>query len=274
MALVSLFAGTASAFTITRGCALAPSSRFSRLRSGALVAQLVRRDDDDNASFAASIDDKVREVTAAVGGESASVQFMMTQAMRSRLSELGYSQEDIDRMEPQRAAMIIQQGTPSSKVPQRKAKTKRERFEIQFTCNVCDGLNSHSISYHAYTKGTVIVQCPGCNSTHLIADNLDYFNDLNFTNIEQVMAGRGRPVTRVVTDGVAASAAAAAIEAEMPEEAPAAADSPVGRRTGGQLEGITDDQAARIRDAIRASKQRRKQQQQQQPSEGTSNEEQ
>ena len=60
----------------------------------------------------------------------------------------------------------------------------------------------------------------------------------------------------------------------MPEEAPAAADSPVGRRTGGQLEGITDDQAARIRDAIRASKQRRKQQQQQQPSEGTSNEEQ
>ena len=60
---------------------------------------------------------------------------------------------------------------------QKKPKSKKDRFVLQFTCNVCDGRNTHSVSRHAYTKGTVIVMCPHCNSTHLVADNLNWIED-------------------------------------------------------------------------------------------------
>jgi len=201
---------------------------------------------DDSAEAEAQIDEQARSIAAAVGGNAASVQFMITQRMRERLAELGYSKADIDALHPQRAAAIIQ---ASSRVRQKKPKKKRSRFEIQFTCNVCDGPNAHSISYHAYRKGTVIVTCPTCNSTHLIADNLNWIED-DFRNLEEFMAKRGAPVTRVVNDGVAAAAAAdaASLVDESDEEA---AD---GDETSTPMEGITDEQAARIREAVRAAK--------------------
>jgi len=64
------------------------------------------------------------------------------------------------------------------------------------------------------------------------------------------MAKRGAPVTRVVNDGVAAAAAAdaASLVDESDEEA---AD---GDETSTPMEGITDEQAARIREAVRAAK--------------------
>ena len=98
-------------------------------------------------------------------------------------------------MDPPRAASIIAKRVPSSKQAQKKPKSKRERFELQFTCNVCDAPNSHSISRHAYSKGTVLVTCPGCQSAHVIADNLNWIED-DFRNIEEYMARRGTPVTR------------------------------------------------------------------------------
>lgn len=235
------------------------------------VSAIAEPDDDDGQqrqlAAAAALDEEARAVAAAVGGQSASVQFMMTAAMRAQLAALGYTEAEIDGLEPSRAAAIIQQATPSSKVPQRKPKSKRDRFELRFTCNVCGGANSHSISRHAYTQGTVIVQCPSCNSTHLIADNLNWIED-DFQNLEEFMAKRGTPVERVVTDGVAAAAATRAAtqlaeeeaeEREAAGEEGAAAASPPAVKP---LDGISDDQAARIREAVRANKQRRRQDQQ------------
>ena len=76
---------------------------------------------------------------------------------------------------PGRARPAINQIQPfdGPESPQQKPKSKTDRFELQFTCNMCDSRNSHSISRHAYTKGTVIVTCPSCNATHLVADNLN-----------------------------------------------------------------------------------------------------
>lgn len=83
-----------------------------------------------------------------------------------------------------------------------KQKSKTDRFLVQFTCSstlesgeTCGTPNVHSISKHAYRKGTVIVRCPGCNSSHLIADNLDWIGDVgldeSFKNLEEYMERQG-----------------------------------------------------------------------------------
>ena len=142
--------------------------------------------------------------------------------------------------------------TPSAKGkarPQQKPKAMVDRFDMQFTCKLCETRNEHSISRLAYTKGTVIVTCPGCDATHLVADNLNWIED-DFGNLEKYMAEQGTPITRIAKDGVAAAAAAAVAPppTEEPEESSAAAAS--------KVDGISDDQALRIRDAVRKNKDR------------------
>ena len=207
-------------------------------------------DSDDGKILSVSqVADADGETLPATGRSVASVQFMITNAMRVQLQQLGYTTEEVDRMDPPRAATIIAQNVPSSKQPQRTPKRKRDRFEMQFTCNVCEAPNSHSISRHAYTKGTVLVTCPGCQSSHLIADNLNWIED-DFKNLEEYMAKQGTPVTRVVRDGVAAEAAAVAAPPYEEDAAPTPAPA------FSKLDGISDDQAARIREAVRANKRR------------------
>lgn len=137
----------------------------------------------------------------------------------------------------------------SGKVPQVKQKSKADRFDLQFTCNICETRNGHSVSRHAYAKGTVIVTCPSCNTSHLVADNLNWIED-DFKNLEEYMAKQGTPVTRVVRDGVAAEAAAVAAPPYEEDAAPTPAPA------FSKLDGISDDQAARIREAVRANKRR------------------
>jgi protein import protein ZIM17 len=143
--------------------------------------------------------------------------------------------------------------TPPPPSAQQKEKVKTDRFQIEFTCNKCGTRNSHSISRLAYSQGTVIATCPGCKISHIIADNLSWLED-DFVNIKEAMAKRGQPVTdlRVERDGPAQRAAADAIAKEPAAEAPAVA--PPSR-----LPGISEEQAIRIREAVRAGKRRQRQ---------------
>eukprot|EP00551_Chaetoceros_affinis_P005577 CAMPEP_0203673224 /NCGR_PEP_ID=MMETSP0090-20130426/11451_1 /ASSEMBLY_ACC=CAM_ASM_001088 /TAXON_ID=426623 /ORGANISM="Chaetoceros affinis, Strain CCMP159" /LENGTH=249 /DNA_ID=CAMNT_0050538815 /DNA_START=64 /DNA_END=813 /DNA_ORIENTATION=+ len=82
------------------------------------------------------------------------------------------------------------------------------KFELQYTCKMCETRNVHKVSRLAYTKGVVITVCKGCMAKHLIADNLGwskFWGDYGFdgkTNIEEYMdeIGRGDEVNRVSKD--------------------------------------------------------------------------
>jgi protein import protein ZIM17 len=49
-----------------------------------------------------------------------------------------------------------------------------KKFSIQYTCNICETRNTHLISRIAYNQGVVIARCKGCESQHIIADNLGW----------------------------------------------------------------------------------------------------
>lgn len=75
-----------------------------------------------------------------------------------------------------------------------------QRLSITFTCSVdeCGHRSSHEFSKRSYTKGIVIVQCPGCKNRHLIADNLSWFTETEDEprTIEQMIKAKGGKVRR------------------------------------------------------------------------------
>lgn len=79
------------------------------------------------------------------------------------------------------------------------------KFELQYTCNICETRNCHKVSRVAYRKGVVIATCKGCGSQHLIADNLGFtnlWNEKEEGNIEEYFANQGmqEKVNRVSKD--------------------------------------------------------------------------
>lgn len=70
---------------------------------------------------------------------------------------------------------------------------------IAFTCKKCETRSSHTFSKQAYTKGSVLIQCPGCKNRHLIADNLKIFRD-DKVNLEDLLKAHGESVATTPED--------------------------------------------------------------------------
>lgn len=74
------------------------------------------------------------------------------------------------------------------------------KFQLMFTCKKCNTRNTKLITKLAYYKGVVIVICDGCENKHLIADNLNWFTDMNGKkNIEDIMAEKGETVQKIMS---------------------------------------------------------------------------
>ncbi|CAH8300306.1 unnamed protein product [Eruca vesicaria subsp. sativa] len=59
-------------------------------------------------------------------------------------------------------------------------KSPRRRMRVAFTCNVCGQRTTRAINPHAYTDGTVFVQCCGCHVFHKLVDNLNLFHEVKY----------------------------------------------------------------------------------------------
>ncbi|XP_062021884.1 uncharacterized protein LOC133738373 [Rosa rugosa] len=57
-------------------------------------------------------------------------------------------------------------------------KSPRRRMLVAFTCNICGQRTTRAINPHAFTDGTVFVQCCGCNAFHKLVDNLNLFHEM------------------------------------------------------------------------------------------------
>jgi protein import protein ZIM17 len=76
-------------------------------------------------------------------------------------------------------------------------KTPGAKMSMTFTCDVCETRSTKIFHRQSYEKGTVIVRCPGCESLHLVADNLGWFLDgPEGYNIESILASKGQSVRR------------------------------------------------------------------------------
>ncbi|PKI59825.1 hypothetical protein CRG98_019773 [Punica granatum] len=57
-------------------------------------------------------------------------------------------------------------------------KSPRRRMLVAFTCKICRQRTTRAINPHAYSDGTVFVQCCGCNAYHKLVDNLNLFQEM------------------------------------------------------------------------------------------------
>lgn len=75
---------------------------------------------------------------------------------------------------------------------------------MAFTCAKCDTKQAKTFSKDSYESGVVLLRCEGCDSLHLIADNLGWFRDQK-VNIEDIMREKGEKVsvsTNITDDSI------------------------------------------------------------------------
>jgi len=78
-----------------------------------------------------------------------------------------------------------------------KSSTDPGRLLIGFTCKICQTRTHRTMSKLSYTKGIVLIECPGCASRHLIADHLGWFEagqKGHANTVEEMMKKKGEEV--------------------------------------------------------------------------------
>lgn len=87
----------------------------------------------------------------------------------------------------------------SIKLPPGQVDFSKRQLVMMFTCTKCETRAAKAFSKSAYTSGVVIVECPGCDARHLVADHLGWFGAKGET-IEEFAAERGGAVVSRLAD--------------------------------------------------------------------------
>jgi len=101
---------------------------------------------------------------------------------------------------PSRPPAAAPAAAPTAEEAKEEAKEQQPSYQLTVTCRPCQSRSTHTISKQGYHHGTVVIQCPGCKSRHLIADHLKIFGDTRRTledilkdNAEELKYGRLLP---------------------------------------------------------------------------------
>ncbi|KAJ5753875.1 uncharacterized protein N7511_008028 [Penicillium nucicola] len=142
-----------------------------------------------------------------------SSRFLSTQIShpRSALPSLTRSQQRIlthtqlransSAARPLTAAAPSQTETDAEREAQNAERRKNEEaYRITFTCKPCGHRSEHRMSKQGYHRGTVLIQCPGCHSRHVMSDHLGVFFDKK-TTLEDLLKEKGQALTHGHTDG-------------------------------------------------------------------------
>lgn len=102
---------------------------------------------------------------------------------------------------PLTAAPPSQTDTDAERAAQNEERRKNEEaYRITFTCKPCGHRSEHRMSKQGYHRGTVLIQCPGCQSRHVMSDHLGVFFDKK-TTLEDLLKEKGQALTHGHTDG-------------------------------------------------------------------------
>ncbi|KAJ6149912.1 hypothetical protein N7471_001111 [Penicillium samsonianum] len=75
-----------------------------------------------------------------------------------------------------------------------------EAYRITFTCKPCGHRSAHRMSKQGYHRGTVLIQCPSCDSRHVMSDHLGVFFEKK-TTLEDLLKEKGQTLTHGHTEG-------------------------------------------------------------------------
>ena len=184
---------------------------------GSIVLQSISENKDDGDDDGKSLDCDKKEGSGLLPLPPIGESSFDPASLGQENNKLGKTSIALDSDEPTKVALV-----------------GSAKFELQYTCAVCETKNNHRVSrlgkifiksinrfrcknsnlkltiFHfiAYTKGVVITVCKGCMSRHLIADNLGWSKDWGIagfdgkSNIEELMddQGRGDEVNRVTEE--------------------------------------------------------------------------
>lgn len=104
---------------------------------------------------------------------------------------------------PQTAASQHGDGPSTQEVPpvastSGKSQGKKDLVMV-FTCTKCGTRAAKAFSRDSYERGVVIVECPGCQARHLVADHLGWFGSKG--NVEDFAREKGNVAVRKADDG-------------------------------------------------------------------------
>ena len=92
-------------------------------------------------------------------------------------------------MAPAEAAAVPQ--PPPAPEPLVSASRRKELYMV-FTCGRCNTRAVKGFSKQAFEQGVVLVDCPGCNARHLVADRMGWFGEKG--DVASFLAERGEEV--------------------------------------------------------------------------------